>query len=320
LSATSDYSNTILVVTGLLPAPVAEAASNQKAFEFTANWQAQADISLYLLDVATDASFINFVSGYQAKEIVGTSLTVDGLDFRQTYYYRLRSKRLNKVSDYSNTVQVNPCVTTTCNIETLAIIRGGSTQNHDQRFTYDAQNRITEITYTRWADLRFVISYNANNTIQDVKLIFNGGTFSEYDYTYDTNGLLTSVTQHDGSGVFQELWTFTYNTQNQRTTWNTYSDQAGNNLTRQFNYTYDNKGNVTEVRNQSNTLIRKYTYDDKLSPYALFDQEDLCFFIAVARDQWTTTSSTISLASEWRGFLPINNICESTVKNCIFLI
>ncbi|OJJ17843.1 hypothetical protein BKI52_28710 [marine bacterium AO1-C] len=310
LSATSDYSNTILVVTGLLPAPVAEAASNQKAFEFTANWQAQTDINLYLLDVATDASFINFVSGYQAKEIAGISFTVDGLDFRQTYYYRLRSKRLNKVSDYSNIIQVNPCITATCNVETLTVTRGGATQDHNQRFTYDAQNRITQITYTRWTDLRYMISYNANNTIQDVKLIFNGGTFSDYDYTYDSNGLLTSVTQYNGSGVFQELWTFAYNAQNQRTTWNTYSNQAGTNLTRQFNYTYDNKGNVTEVRNQSNALIRRYTYDDKLSPYALFDQEDLCFFIAVARDQWTTTSSTISLASEWRGFLPINNIIK----------
>ncbi|OJJ20514.1 hypothetical protein BKI52_18845 [marine bacterium AO1-C] len=308
LNAISDYSNIILVVTGLLPAPVADPASNQKVFEFTANWQSQTDISLYLIDVATDASFINFVTGYQAKEVAGTSLTVTGLDFRQTYYYRLRSKRLNKVSDYSNVIQVNPCVTAGCKVETLTFFTGSTNQNFDQRFTYDSQNRITEITYTDFTDLRFVVAYNANNTIQNVRLVFNGSDFYTYIYNYDANGLLTSVTQNNSSGNFTELWTFAYNTQNQRITWSTYSNQAGTALTRQFNYTYDGNGNVIEVRNQSNALIKRYTYDDKLSPYALFRQEDLCFFIAVSRDQWTSTS--INLGAEWRGFLPINNIIK----------
>ncbi|HAS38921.1 MAG TPA: hypothetical protein DCS93_00510, partial [Microscillaceae bacterium] len=311
LNATSDYSNTILVVTGLLPAPIADPASNQKVFEFTANWQAQTDISLYLLDVATNASFTNFVSGYQAKEVAGTSVTIDGLDFRQTYYYRLRSKRLSKVSDYSNVVQVNPCVTAGCKVETLTFFTGGTNQTYDQRFTYDAQNRITEINYFDYTDLRYLVTYNANNTIQNVRLVFNAATFYTYTYNYDANGRLASVTQTNGSGSFLELWTFAYNTQNQRITWNTYSDQTATTLTRQFNYTYDSKGNVTEVRNQSNALIRRYAYDDKLSPYALFDQEDLCFFIAVSRDQWTSTS--FSLAAEWRGFLPINNMIKEEV-------
>ncbi|WP_045114583.1 fibronectin type III domain-containing protein, partial [Microscilla marina] len=98
LGAISEYSNTIATVTGLLPAPIANAMSDHKAFEFTAHWQAQPDINIYVLDVATDASFSNFVVGYQSKEVLGNSHKVTGLDFKTRYYYRVRAKRLSKYS------------------------------------------------------------------------------------------------------------------------------------------------------------------------------------------------------------------------------
>lgn len=314
LGATSDYSNTIQVTTGLLPAPIATAATNQKAFDFMANWQVQPNISLYLLDVATDAGFTNFVPGYQAKEVTGSSHKIEGLDFRTIYYYRLRSKKLSKISDYSNIMQVDPCISAGCKISDLLFFRSGASQSHDQKFTYDAQHRITRIRYTDFADLSYVVTYNADGTIARVNYIFNGATFYDYIYTYNANKLLESVRQNNSSGGFLELWKFTYNAQGQRISWSTYNNLAGTSLTRQFNYTHDSRGNVTEVRNQSNAVVRRYTYDNKLSPYALFNQPDLSFFIGVSRDQWTTTSSTVSFVAEWRGFLPVNNVIKEEIS------
>jgi len=310
LNATSDYSNTILVVTGLLPAPVADPASDQKVFEFTANWQAQTDISLYLLDVATNASFTNFVSGYQAREVAGTSFTIDGLDFRQTYYYRLRSKRLSKVSDYSNVVQVNSCISATCKLASIDFFTNGSANFRDQDFTYDTQNRLSVITYPRYPNARYEINYNPDNTIRNVLYYYNNGLIHDHIYTYN-NGVLESIQQNNGVGTFKEVWVFGYNSQGQRTSWSIYTDAARTTLSIRFDYTYDSKGNVIEVRNQNGTLLRKYDYDDKLSPYAIF-HPDLCFYLATNRDNWTNGSSFFD-ENEFRGFLPLNNIIREQI-------
>ncbi len=278
LNATSDYSNTILVVTGLLPAPVAEPASNQKAFQFTANWQAQADISSYLLDVATDANFINFVTGYQAKETIGTSFDVDelGLNFRQTYYYRLRSKRLSKVSDYSNVIEVKPCISENCKFAKVDFLGGYSgipnSSERSQTFTYDAQGRLAKIAYHNKTVASVEVSYNADNSIKSVLQFVNDKPYTEFVYTY-TNGLLTAVKADRFSlttGVRgdYENWVFTYDVNNQRKSWTIYRNTGT--LKYQFNYTYDAKGRVIEIRNSSDVLIREYSYDDHSKPYITF--------------------------------------------------
>lgn len=311
LNATSDYSNTVQVTTGLLPAPVATTATSPKAFGFTANWQVQPDINLYLLDISTDASFTNFVTGYQAKEVIGNSLKIENLDFRSTYYYRLRSKRLNKLSTYSNTVQVLPCISPTCKVAKLEFFFGGFPDQRDQSFTYDAQNRLTTITYTQLTNSRYTIDYNPDNTVQRVVYHKTGSVFHTYFYNY-SSGKLSSVQKNDASNKFKEIWTFSYNAQGQRISWNIYSDATKTTLASKFDYTYDTKGNVTEVKDKDGTVIRRYDYDNKLSPYVIFD-ENLCFFIANNRDNWTDDFFVSFDETEFRGFLPINNIKKEVI-------
>lgn len=311
LNAISNYSNTIQVTTGQLPAPIATAATAIKVFEFTANWQLQTGINVYLLDVATDPGFTNFVAGYQNKEIVGTLLKVTGLDFTTTYYYRLRSKRLTKTSGYSNTIQVVPCISETCKMTSVELFTNGVKQNFSQTFVYDTQNRLSEIKYSD--NLKYVVNYNANGTIRNVVYLSNGSIFYDYIYAYNSNNLVESIQKNGSTGSFVELWRFDYNAKNQRTTWNIYADFAGATLRSQYNYTYDSRGNVTEIKDQSNTLIKSYAYDNKLSAYALFRQVDLCFFIAVNRDQWTNDGSGNTFNNEWRGFLPFNNIIKEVL-------
>jgi len=94
------------------PVPVATAATDVTASSFRANWGPESDILFYLLDVATDASFTNFVAGYFNRSVNPNtpSESVTGLTGGTTYYYRVRSYRQG-ISANSNVITV----TTTAN-------------------------------------------------------------------------------------------------------------------------------------------------------------------------------------------------------------
>jgi len=72
--------------------PAISAASNVASTTFKANWGAVTDATGYYLDVATDASFTSFVTGYNNVDVGNvTSTTLTGLTEGQTYYYRVRA-------------------------------------------------------------------------------------------------------------------------------------------------------------------------------------------------------------------------------------
>ncbi len=92
--------------------PVAENPTDIELTSFQANWSVAANADSYLLDVATDPSFSNLVPNYNGREVTSglTSEVVTGLAPNQFYYYRLRSKGLGTISDYSNieTAETDP--------------------------------------------------------------------------------------------------------------------------------------------------------------------------------------------------------------------
>jgi len=68
------------------------------------SWTAVANATDYRLDVATDAGFTSFVSGYNNKTIAGTTETVGGLSVGTTYYVRLRASNSCGASSNSTTL------------------------------------------------------------------------------------------------------------------------------------------------------------------------------------------------------------------------
>ena len=82
---------------------------------FTANWNAAGVVTGCRLDVSTNATFNNYLSGYQDLDVgTATNRQVTGLVPMTTYYYRVRAYNTNGTSGNSATMAVtlataNPC-------------------------------------------------------------------------------------------------------------------------------------------------------------------------------------------------------------------
>ncbi len=89
---------------GVPSAPTATAASSPTYSGFTANCNAVSGATGYILDVATDAGFTSFVSGYNGLDIGNvTSYGVTGLSVG-TYYYRFRAYNSFGAGSNSNAI------------------------------------------------------------------------------------------------------------------------------------------------------------------------------------------------------------------------
>ena len=92
---------------GTPSAPIANPATFVASTSFRANWRSVIGATGYTLDVATNNSFTNYVTGYHNLN-VGNALshTVGGLSPSTTYYYRVRAFSSSGTSGNSNVVHV----------------------------------------------------------------------------------------------------------------------------------------------------------------------------------------------------------------------
>ncbi len=89
------------------PAPVAIAAANVTENSFGANWNSAAGATGYYLDVSTNNSFGDFLTGYLNLAVGNVlSQSVTGLSSNTTYYYRVRAYNGGGTSTNSGTISV----------------------------------------------------------------------------------------------------------------------------------------------------------------------------------------------------------------------
>jgi hypothetical protein len=107
-TATANPTPTATPTPAPLPkAPHAVNATHVTATSFTAKWQSVPNATGYLLDVAIDSTFVNYVPGYQNLDVGNTtSRNVTGLTANTNYYYRLRAYNGNGSSPNSNVIGV----------------------------------------------------------------------------------------------------------------------------------------------------------------------------------------------------------------------
>jgi len=82
-------------------------STNIGATSIDANWTASQGTSTYYLDVSSDASFTNFVPGFNNLNVGNIiSYNVNGLSCGTTYYYRVRAANSCGTRGNSNTIMV----------------------------------------------------------------------------------------------------------------------------------------------------------------------------------------------------------------------
>lgn len=103
--ATTNRALELLIQAGPPDAPLATAATNVSASGFSANWNAVAAATNYLLDVAADAMFTGVVAGCDNRA-VGHVLTwsLTGLAAGHSYFYRVRAQSAGGISGNSGTI------------------------------------------------------------------------------------------------------------------------------------------------------------------------------------------------------------------------
>jgi RHS repeat-associated protein len=87
-ASASGSSETVLT---LPPVPNGLSTTNIQRTGFTANWGITLSATSYLLDVAKDAGFTEFLSGYNGLSLTTTTKTVTGLNNSTTYFWRVRA-------------------------------------------------------------------------------------------------------------------------------------------------------------------------------------------------------------------------------------
>jgi hypothetical protein len=102
----SENSNVISLIT-LPAAPVALPSSNSNSGGFTANWRAVPEATSYLLYISEEdfpADPPNNLPNYNGLELTDTTYVVTGLNSGAIYYYVIKSKIGNRISEESNSI------------------------------------------------------------------------------------------------------------------------------------------------------------------------------------------------------------------------
>jgi hypothetical protein len=285
-NAESDNSQVIGIKTEALLAPLALPATNQTIFTVTANWDEVDGALSYVFDLATDADFTQPVEGFFNKEVVGKSLKIDGLHYRNNYYYRIRSKRVSSLSEYSNTVIIAKAISD--KVRFISSIDPKNKMNNE--FIYNDLGQVEEIRNHRvgFDDRKYLITYTSDNTIASAECwVYNklrGYVFTESWKFNRSNNQLSGITIKSATDALVQDIVFGYDEKGRINRKIKYSNAEHTAIIDDFLFTYDANNNITKASCLVGSNLGDYEnlYDNKLNPFQLLHPE-LAHFIITPR-------------------------------------
>ena len=165
---------TLLPATQSLAAPVAKSATNITSSSFTANWNASATATNYLLDVSTTSDFSSLLTDYNNKDLGNvTSFNVSSLNANTQYYYRVRASNSTTTTSSSNTISVITLLTSPIAIPATNISTTGFTAKWN-RLTGATSYKIDVSTSSDFST--FLTNYNNKDAGNDTTAIVSSLT------------------------------------------------------------------------------------------------------------------------------------------------
>jgi len=273
LSSYSSYSETVQVSTIPLAPPTQVTVSARKLNQFTLNWAEVPGAESYLLDIATDDSFEQFLPNYHHREVVGNEIVVNHLSERASYFVRLRSKYEDHSSIISEVVNISAALPSTC-----LLTESNWSDHWTERYHYN-QEVLTEIigdsaalNATRY---RWILNWNGDQLLKaDYYKADSSGNLLlneiwEFDYAA---GRWTALHRKDTLLHTLELIYLSYNEHGQLDKISSYADALADSLIYQERYIYEGQ-KIIEARNSANELVRSWRYTAYFNPESLFKEE-----------------------------------------------
>ncbi len=138
VNSTGESGHSSVSSTITIPAdPTANVATNISQSGFTANWDPEAGVDEYLLDVSESSDFSTFLTGYEQKAITGINEVLTGLNSGETYYYRVFAQNTSGASGFSNTITIQLIAADPANVNITSVSQNDMTVSWDVSFGVD---------------------------------------------------------------------------------------------------------------------------------------------------------------------------------------
>ncbi|NQZ75736.1 MAG: hypothetical protein HRT61_06430, partial [Ekhidna sp.] len=184
--------------------PVAFEASNVSSTSFTANWSPLSGAVSYRLDVSEASDFSTFLPSLEDAQVDEASIVVSGLDFGQTYYYRVRAvDEESAVSDNSNVIQLKTFIDFETNQDSLALLEIYASINPEGlNWETDRLRNWTNVTLDETRTRVAAVNLGSTNSIGEMPNLFVAtsglSALTEMDLS---NNLITGLIEFSQTNV-----------------------------------------------------------------------------------------------------------------------